>query len=62
MEEPSQLILTNCSNQLAIRCIYDTQITLEWLRLKEEAQLASLIEGRHGCAHDDVIECSSHAD
>ena len=33
MEVPSQLSLTNCNNQLAIRCIYDTQITLEVLQL-----------------------------
>ena len=39
MEAPSPLILTYCNNQLAIRCIYDTQITLGVL------QLASLNEG-----------------
>ena len=63
MEAPSALKLTDCNNQLAIRCIYDTQIAPRMApRLKEKAQLASLIEGRHGCAHDDVIECSFDAD
>ena len=33
MEAPSPLNLTNCNHQLAIRCIYDTQITPEVLQL-----------------------------
>ena len=39
MDVPSTLNLMNCNNQLAIRCIYDTQITPGVL------QLASLNEG-----------------
>ena len=46
MEAPSPLSLTDCNNQLAIRCIYDTQITPENAPcLKEEAQLACPNEG-----------------
>ena len=39
MESPSLLYLTDCNNQLAINCIYDTQITPVVL------QLASMNEG-----------------
>ena len=33
MEVPSPLSLTNCNHQLAIWCIYETQITLGVLQL-----------------------------
>ena len=39
MEAPSPLNLIDCNHQLAITCIYDTQITPKVL------QLASLNEG-----------------
>ena len=39
MEAPSLLYLTDCNHHLAIKCIYDTQITLGVL------QLSSLNEG-----------------
>ena len=33
MEAPSPLRINDCNHQLAIRCIYDTQITLRVLQL-----------------------------
>ena len=63
MEAPSPLNLTDCNHQLVIRCIYDTKSLTEcssWPpQMKEKAYLASLTEGRHGCAHVYVIQCSS---
>ena len=47
MEEHSTLILTDCNYQLAIRCIYDTQITPEVLQLaspNEGEGLVSLLD------------------
>ena len=48
-EAPPLLCLTYCNHQLAIWGINDTQINPGVL------QLASLIEGRHGCNLVDVI-------
>ena len=63
MEMPSPLNLTDFNHQLSIRCIYDTQITPGVLQLASpnegEGLIGLLAEGRRGCAHADVIQCSS---
>ena len=63
MEEHSPVNLTDCNYQLSIKCIYDTQITLGVLQLASpnegEGLVGSLTEGRNGCAHAVVIQCSS---
>ena len=43
MEAPSPLILTNFNHQLAIRCIYDTQITPEVLQLASPNEREGLV-------------------
>ena len=43
------LCLTNCNHQLAIKCIYETQITLEVLQLSSSNEgegLAGLLDSR----------------